>query len=150
MIRLRGRPNTIFRSSFGDPTLALNLNFLSSALPSGATFARASSATDIINGTLTSFASGEARISAANGYLSELSRTNLSLYANTATQSGTTVTSGASDPLTGTDAYLVTESPSGSGATQWKDGTNTISFTNATTYTVSAYLFHRANGMGIS
>jgi hypothetical protein len=124
---------------YSDADETLNINLLTGTLPSYLTCTRASTGTDIIDGVLTSFASNIARCSNANGLLVEPARTNLSLYANTATQSGTTVASGESDPLAGTAAYLVTESPSGSGATQWKDGTNTISFTSAATYTVSAF-----------
>ncbi len=51
-------------------------NFLSEELPSGAVFTRASAATDVINGVLTDFSSGEPRVSAYNGFLSEVARTN--------------------------------------------------------------------------
>lgn len=51
--------------------LAYGVDFRADTLPAGLTFSRASAATDVINGVLTSFASGAPRISAANGYFGE-------------------------------------------------------------------------------
>ncbi len=89
-----------------DPTLVLDLNFLASSLPAGLTFSRASAATDIINGVLTSFASGSPRISAANGVLIEQQRTNLCTWSETINQAASSFSwqvSGAATSTVNTD-----------------------------------------------
>ena len=121
-----------------DPTLALDLNFLASSLPAGMTFSRASSATDIINGVLTTFASGSPRISTANGYLGEPARTNLVLYNSSSATTGT-LTGSQTDPAGASLAYLYTEGSTSSGW-QWSTGASTISFVSGTTYTASAFV----------
>jgi len=121
-----------------DPTLVLNLNFLASSLPDGLTFSRASAATDIINGVLTSFASGAARISTANGYLSEPARTNLAKNNSSAATAGTLV-QGATDPAGASLAYTYTETATNTGQ-QWSAGSATIAYVSGTTYTASAYV----------
>lgn len=121
-----------------DPTLVLNLNFISSSLPDGLTFSRASAATDIINGVLTSFASGAARISTANGYLSEPARTNLAKNNSSAATAGTLV-QGATDPAGASLAYTYTETATNT-CQQWSVGSATISYVSGTTYTASAYM----------
>lgn len=60
----------------GGDSLALSMNFLTGALDSHITYARASAATDIIGGVLTDFASGNPRISTQNGLLIEHASTN--------------------------------------------------------------------------
>ncbi len=60
----------------GGDSLALSMNFLTGALDSHITYARASAATDIINGVLTDFAAGNPRISTQNGLLIEQASTN--------------------------------------------------------------------------
>lgn len=56
--------------------LALDMSFMASSIPAGITFTRASSATDVIDGVLTSFSNDQPRISASNGLLIEGARTN--------------------------------------------------------------------------
>jgi len=73
MLRSRDRSRG---GSGGNSGPTLSLNFLSSTAPANTVFTRATVATDVINGVLTDFASGAPRVSAANGYLSEISRTN--------------------------------------------------------------------------
>jgi hypothetical protein len=64
------------RAAAGRRMPNLIYNFMVPTLPSGLIYTRASVATDVINGVLTQFASGQPRISPYNGYLSEGSRTN--------------------------------------------------------------------------
>ena len=68
--------NVLSRVIEPDPSLTYDLNLFRNDLPPGLTFSRASAATDVINGALTSFASGAPRISVANGYLPENQATN--------------------------------------------------------------------------
>lgn len=77
-----------------DTTLAYDLNLLRNELPPGLTFSRASAATDVINGVLTSFASGEPRISAANGVLVEGIRTNILQNGNVSPVGGASLSIG--------------------------------------------------------
>ena len=51
-------------------------NFMASGLPSGVTYSRTGAATDVINGVLSDFSAGTARVSTYNGLLIEEGRTN--------------------------------------------------------------------------
>jgi len=128
----------LFSSTAIDLTLSLNLNFMSGALPGGLTFTRASVGTDIIDGVLTSFASGTPRISTANGLLMEEARTNIlqnssvSTIAATLTGSATTGPDGVSNSATrfNSDAGTTTHGIS-----------NSVSQTHsAAAYLVSAFV----------
>jgi hypothetical protein len=132
-------------SPASDPTLVLDLNLMASSMPAGVTFSRASSATDIINGVLTTFASGAPRISTANGYLSEVSRTNNARYTDLldnspwtgnftgASRSGVTTINPYG--VSGTVSKLVEDTSTGSH--QWRPPfTGTLS---STAYTMSIF-----------
>lgn len=80
MIRERSRIGIVNRTKGVDTSLVSNIILTAPSLPSGLTFSRASAATDVINGVLTSFASGSPRISVANGYLPENQATNYLLW----------------------------------------------------------------------
>jgi len=121
-----------------DPTLVLDLLFKQSALPAGLTFSRASVGTDIINGVLTSFASGAPRISAENGLLIEEARTNI-LQNSSISTIGSTFQGGI---------YTGPDNVAGSAVQMTSDaGTTTHGLTNAVSqthsaaaYTVSAFV----------
>lgn len=87
---------------------ALNLDLRLAALDGRLTFARASAATDIINGVMTSFATDAARISTTNGLLMEESRTNTVQNGSGWNFANCVGTSGATDLMGGTTAYSVT------------------------------------------
>lgn len=78
-----GSANRITRTENQASALALDLNLRSAALDGRLTFARASAATDIINGLVTTFATDAPRISTANGLLMEEARTNMISYSQT-------------------------------------------------------------------
>jgi len=117
-------------------TLVLDLNFLSSSLPDGLTFSRASAATDIVSGALIHYAIDAARISVANGLLVEGSRTNQARN-NDAVATAGTLTGSQTDPSGNSLATLFTEDTNISGH-QVGYG-NTISYVNGTNYTASAF-----------
>ena len=117
-------------------TLVLDLNFLSSSLPAGLTFSRASAATDIVSGALIHYAIDAARISVANGLRVEGSRTNQARNNNAVATAGT-LTGSQTDPSGNSLATLFTEDTNIS-AHQVGYG-NTISYVNGTTYTASAF-----------
>lgn len=117
----------------------VDLDLLASSLPGSITFTRASVATDIISGVVTSFSSGQARISTTNGLLIEPARTNLVLNTSVTAANSTTLTAGQADPAGGTAAYLHTAT-AGTTGQQWNTGASTISYVNGTTYTVSVFL----------
>lgn len=120
----------------GGQSPALSLELRSATLDNRLTFSRASGATDIVNGTLTSYTSDVPRISVANGLLMEEARTNLA-FGNTLTNGGDmTIASGQADPLGGTSAYLCTE---GTSSATHVVLCNTMSFT-AASYTISAFV----------
>lgn len=75
-----GLAHRLTRTQSETPAFALDL--LQPNLDSRVTFSRASSATDVVNGTLVNYASDVARISSANGLLIEGSRTNSLRNAN--------------------------------------------------------------------
>lgn len=124
--------------TFGDPTRTFYTNFQAPSLPSAFTFTRASAATDIINGVLTSFATDTPRISAYNGLLLEESRTNLATNSNMAATNGGSLTAGQSDPAGGTGAGLFTENTATTGH-QAGFG-STIGYVSGTTYVASMFL----------
>ena len=130
-----GLANSLVRPGGDGPSLALD--FLASALDSRLTFSRASAATDIIGGTLVSFATDAPRISAVNGLLIEGSRTNQATNSNLAATAGGTHTGGQSDPAGGTGAILFTED-TGSTGHQMSTGSN-IAYVSGTTYVASAF-----------
>lgn len=127
----------IKRSAAGDSTLTLELLLQSSTLDPRLTFTRASSATDIINGVLTSFSSGAARISTANGLLMEESRTNISWNSSITVGNNVTVTGSQTDPFGGTNAFLVTEDTSN---TSHVMVANANLPTGSTKYSISAFV----------
>lgn len=75
-----GLAHRLTRAQSETPAFALDL--LQSTLDSRVSFARASGATDVVNGILVNYASDVPRISAANGLLIEGSRTNSLRNAN--------------------------------------------------------------------
>lgn len=116
------------------PALALSLR--SASLDSRLAFSRASGATDIINGQLVLFGADAPRISTANGLLMEDSRTNLAFGSSFAAVTGITVTSGQSDPLGGSNAFLCVEDAS---TAQHCVQTNVVAYTIAA-HTVSVFV----------
>lgn len=121
-----------------DPTLAAEYVMLANSLPSGLTFSRASVATDIIGGVLTTFASGAPRISSLNGLLMEEARTNIlqNSYVSTV---GSTFQGGAT---TGPDNVAASAVQMTSDAGTTTHGlSNSVSQTHsAAAYTVSAFV----------
>lgn len=121
-----------------DRSLVFNLNLLTNTLPSVITFARASAATDIVSGVLTSYSSGTARISTANGLLIEGSRTNIA--------QNSTRTVGGSDSWTGANQTGPDGVANSAGTFNIGSGTSAhfLSCNNilhsAATYTVSAFV----------
>jgi hypothetical protein len=130
-----GLANRLTRMQSETPAFALDL--LRGSLDSRVSFSRASGATDIIGGVLTSFATDAPRISAANGLLIEGSRTNQALNSSIAATTACTLTTGQTDPAGGSGAVLLTEDTSASGH-QASTGNNIV-YSNGTTYVASAF-----------
>lgn len=117
---------------------ALNLDLRLAALDSRLTLTRASAATDIINGVMTSFATDAARISTANGLLMEESRTNTVQNGSGWNFANCVGTSGATDLMGGTTAYSVTANAGTFKATD--EPVNTGVFSSGTTYALSRFV----------
>lgn len=130
--------NVLMTGNYSGQALVLDLNLKASSLPAGVTFTRASVATDIIGGVVTSFSSGAPRISTTNGLLVEEARTNLVLMNSSGATNGT-LTGGQTDPAGGSNGYLYTATNTTTGQ-QWSTGVSTISYVSGTTYTASAFV----------
>lgn len=115
-----------------------SLSLLSVALPPELTFSRASVATDVIAGSLTSFSSNAPRISVENGLLQESASTNLVKNSSCVATVGT-LTGGQADPLGDTAAFLYTATATTTGQ-QWSVGTATVAYVYNHVYTASAYV----------
>lgn len=121
-----------------DPTLIASYDY-TSTLPANHTFARSSTATDVVNGTLTSFATGVPRLNPL-GVLIEGQRTNLAKNNGLGgLLTGTTRQTGVADPLGGTQAIGVLED-SASSVHSAANTVSSISYTSGTKYGYSAFV----------
>ena len=129
----------------GDPADVVTLDLTSPALDPRLSFTRASAATDIINGVVTSFSADQPRISTYNGLLIEPQRTNLLPYAATPdTNWGTyscTKASSADTYLGFNNGTTVTSPYYYGGVTQ-----NTSAVTAGQTCHISIYVKNSTNG----
>lgn len=124
-----------------DPTLVVDLDLRTNTLPAGLTFSRASAATDVINGVLTSFASGVPRISVANGYFGENEqRTNLCFPST-----GEIFTYSGTGTITSTPNFGI--APDGTTTTNKWNSTTTLAYgfkqvtmSAGGTYTISCFV----------
>jgi len=91
---------------FGGDSLVFSANLLNYGLDSHVSFSRPSAATDIIDGVLTTFASGVPRISPQNGVYVETKSTNLD-WNDVSNALNSTMTQNAADPTGGTKAWNV-------------------------------------------
>lgn len=127
----------LMRSGGTAPASLYNFLFTSTSLNAAFSFSRASSATDIIDGTLTVFTTDQPRISVANGLLIEEAGTNL-VGNGIGSMAGGAVTSGQTDPLGGTSAYkYVANTTTGAHAAQ---ATFAISPVGSTAHTISCFV----------
>lgn len=141
--RQRFRGNTASLALLAN--LAYGVDLRTNTLPDGLTFSRASAATDIINGVLTSFASGSPRISVANGYLPENQATNY-VYPSIPSASGTWAYTGvsgtvnyAASPDGSSNATLLQETGSTSTTHMCLQSPDAVQYVSGSVYTGSTF-----------
>lgn len=123
----------------GGDTPSLLINLLQNALDSRLTFSRASTATEVVNGVVTSFGVDTPRVTSAQGLHIEGSRTNTSNNGSAWTFNSCSGTAGQPDPAGGTAAYLVTAN-AGTLSIYSEPPSTTSNVTGGSVYTMSIFI----------
>ncbi len=122
----------------GGDTPSLMINLLQNTLDSRLTFSRASVATEVVNGVVTSFGVDVSRVTSAKGLRIEGSRTNTLPNTGTWSAFNCVYTTGRPDPAGGTEARLVTLSAGSVSSYEYLEAVTTT--TASSTYTVSRFV----------